>query len=446
MVDVRRVPLAAMIGVVVFVVLGASSCTSGTPAIGLGAASRGDVVEVVDASATVTARAVAGLTAPAAGTLAVLNVSTGASVRAGQVVAVIDSPAAQQQLRSATAALAAARGGGGTAGVSGTASLTAAQKRTDAAAAKAFAQARTAAGAVGDPTVRAALLAQIDAAAKQYDSVSLTARSLVTSVRRGIASLSSAVGALGAAQRAQAQSAYDLAKSTVDSLTLRAPIAGVVQMGGVAGGSSGTGSLADLLAGSGAAAPTAPSVPGSDDTVSLGSQVGAGTPVATIVDTSSLGLVAEVDETDVILVAPGTAATVELDAAPGASYDSAVRTVDVLPTASARGGVAYRVRLSLGGGRYSGGRAAPVPRPGMSAVAHLSVRQARGVVTVPAAAVFTVDGHDALWLDRDGKAVRVPVDVGVQGQDQVEIRSGLDAGDRVVVRGADRVRAGQSLP
>jgi multidrug efflux pump subunit AcrA (membrane-fusion protein) len=68
------------------------------------------------------------------------------------------------------------------------------------------------------------------------------------------------------------------------------------------------------------------------------------------------------------------------------------------------------------------------------------------VVTVPAAAVFTVDGHDVLWLDRDGHAVRVPVDVGVQGQDQVEIRSGVGAGDRVVVRGADRVRAGQSLP
>ncbi|MEN3306303.1 MAG: HlyD family secretion protein, partial [Micromonosporaceae bacterium] len=311
MVVVRRAPLAALVGVVVSVVLGASSCTSGTPAIGVGPAGRGDVSEVVDASATVTAKAVAGLTAPAAGTVAVLTVTTGASVRAGQVVAIIDAPAAQRQLREAGAALAAARGGGGGTGLSGSASLTAAQKKTDAAAAKAFAQARAAANQIGDPMVRAALLAQIDAATKQYASVSLTARTLVTSVRRGIASLSSAVGALGAAQRAQAQSAYDLAKSTVDSLTLRATIAGVVQLGGVAGGSSSTGSLADLLSGAGAVSTAAPKVPGTDDTVSLGAQVGAGTPVATIVDTSSLGLVAEVDETDVILVAPGVAASVE---------------------------------------------------------------------------------------------------------------------------------------
>jgi HlyD family secretion protein len=449
MVGVRRVYLAALVGVVAFVALGASSCTGGTPAVGLGTAGLGDVTEVVDASATVTAKAVAGLTAPAAGSVAVLNVATGTSVRAGQVIAVIDSPAARQQLRQATAALAATRGVSGTAGVSGTGSLVAAQKRTDDAAATAFAQARHAATAVGDPAVRAALLAQIDAAAKQYDSVSATARSLVTSVRRGIASLSSAVGALGAAQRAQARSAYDLAKSTVDSLTLRAPIAGVVQLGGVSGAPTGGGSLADLLAGAGAstaAGSGARSGPGTDDAVSLGSQVSAGTPIATIVDTSTLGLVAEVDETDVILVAPGVAARVELDAAPGASYDSVVKTVDVLPTTSARGGVAYRVRLSLGTGRYSDGRAAPAPRPGMSAVAHLSVRQAHGVVTVPAAAVFTVDGHDAVWLDRDGHAVRTAVDVGVQGQDQVEIRSGVRAGDRIVVRGADRVRPGQSLP
>ncbi|HKS99016.1 MAG TPA: HlyD family efflux transporter periplasmic adaptor subunit, partial [Rugosimonospora sp.] len=171
-----------------------------------------------------------------------------------------------------------------------------------------------------------------------------------------------------------------------------------------------------------------------------------GTPVATIVDTSNLGLVADVDETDVILVAPGVAASVELDAAPGATYQASVRTVDVLPTTSARGGVAYRVRLSLGAGRFSDGSAAPTPRPGMSAVAHLSVRQAHGVVTVPAAAVFTVDGHDAVWTDSAGKAVQVPVSVGVQGQDEVEIRSGVRAGDRLVVRGADKVRAGQSLP
>jgi multidrug efflux pump subunit AcrA (membrane-fusion protein) len=448
---VRRAPLAALTAVATLVVLGASSCTGTSGSVDLGTADRGSVTEVVDASAAVTAKAVATVTAPSAGTVASLSVTAGQSVATGQVVAVIDSPAAQQQLQEASAALAAANGGGGGGGLR-TGDLTAAQKKTDDAAAAAFASARSATGSISDPTVRAALLAQIDAAAQQYASLSATARSLVSSVQRGIASLSSAVSALGAAQRAQAQSAYDLAKSTVDALTLRAPIAGVVQLGGAASAPS-TGSLSSLLSAAGAggapastASGATPTGPGVDTAVGAGGPVGAGTAIATIVDVSALGLLADVDETDVLLVAPGVRARVELDAAPGATYDATVGSVDILPTASARGGVAYRVRLSLGTGHYSDGRSAPTPRPGMSAVTHLMVREAHDAVTVPAAAVVRVDGHDAVWVSRDGKAVRVPVTLGVQGPDRVQVLTGLAAGDRVVVRGTDKVRAGQPLP
>jgi multidrug efflux pump subunit AcrA (membrane-fusion protein) len=81
----------------------------------------------------------------------------------------------------------------------------------------------------------------------------------------------------------------------------------------------------------------------------------------------------------------------------------------------------------------------------MSAVAHLHVRTAVDAVAVPASSVFTVDGGDAVWLVRDGKAVRQSVTVGVQGEDFVQIVAGLDAGARVVIRGADRVQEGQDL-
>ena len=93
----------------------------------------------------------------------------------------------------------------------------------------------------------------------------------------------------------------------------------------------------------------------------------------TVVDTTELGLLANVDETDILLVQPGISASIELDAAPGARYDATVRTIDVLPGQSARGGVSYRVRLVLAGGKYGDGRVAPNPRPGMSAVAHRQI-------------------------------------------------------------------------
>ena len=79
-------------------------------------------------------------------------------------------------------------------------------------------------------------------------------------------------------------------------------------------------------------------------------------------------------------------------------------------------------------------------------MAHLAVRSATNTVAVPVAAVFNADGHDTVWVVRDGKAVRVPVTVGVLGQDLVQVVSGLSDGDRVVVHGADRVKSGQQLP
>jgi HlyD family secretion protein len=462
MVRVRRAPsppsLVVALAGAVALTLAAASCNNRSGDIAVGTATQGSVVEVVDAPASVTARAAATLTAAADGTLVSLRVGAGDRVRAGQVLAVIDAPAARARLAQAKTALAAASRAGG--GDGGGVNLVAVARSTDRAAADAFARARDAAQRIADQPRREALLAQVAAAERRYDAAARAANQAVRAVQRGIAGLSSAVGALSAAQRLQAQQAYALAKSTVDALTLHAPIGGVVQLGGPTS-AIGAASLTDLLgaagadtgiAGVGSAVPAVPSggasavLPGVDGTVPVGGRVSAGTPVLTIVDTTALGLLADVDETDVLLVRPGVPASVELDAATGASYDATVRTVDLLPTPSARGGVAYRVRLTLGPGRYADGRSAPTPRPGMSAVAHLRVREAASAVTLPAAAVFSTGGHDAVWLVRGGRAERTTVTVGVQGRDVVQILDGVRLGERVVVRGADQVHVDQQVP
>src|SRR6185312_5180538 len=147
-------------------------------------------------------------------------------------------------------ALDALSGGGG--GGFSTGNLLAVQRRTDQDAALSFRQAREQAGTVTDERLRATLLAQVDAGERSYRNASAAARELVNSVQRGFAGIGQAMNALTAAQRIQAQSAYDVAKSTVDALTLRAPIAGVVQLGGVGTGSSGP-SLTDLISSAGGA-------------------------------------------------------------------------------------------------------------------------------------------------------------------------------------------------
>ncbi len=179
--------------------------------------------------------------------------------------------------------------------------------------------------------------------------------------------------------------------------------------------------------------------------VTVGAPVSAGTTLATIVDVSSLSLAADVDETDVFLVKPGVKAEAELDAVPGGRYPATVASVGLSPTQSARGGVSYRVRLTLAGGTMPDGSPAPTPRPGMSAVADLQVRTPQDAVSVPATAIVRDGDRDAVWVVDDAHAHRRNVTVGTQGEDRVAVTAGLRVGEQVVVRGADQVREGQEL-
>jgi multidrug efflux pump subunit AcrA (membrane-fusion protein) len=439
--------------VVLLTSLTAASCGDKPTGVSLGAATRGTVDEIVEAPGSVTARAAATVSSPADGTLADLRVDAGQRVSKNQVVAIIDSPATEQRLKDAERALKASSGGGGVS-IGGTAGFTAVRARTDKDAAQAFDGARDAAQKITDPDLKKALLAQVDSARKQYAAASEAAGAALKSVQRGVASLSQALGSLGAAQKLQAQQAYDLAATAVDALTLRAPVAGVVQLGGTSAPASpssltsllAAGSAAGGAAGAAAGSTAGAPLPGVDSAVPEGAVVSAGTPILTVVDIGRLGLTAEVDETDVLLVQTGGTATAEFDAAGGATYQATVRAIDLLPTTSAQGGVSYRVRLDLGQGTYGDGRTAPAPRPGMSAVIRLRVRQAADAVTVPASAIVNADGHDTVWAVRDGKATRVPVTVGVQGEDVVQVTAGLGAGQTIVVGGADQVKPGQELP
>ncbi|GIH09508.1 RND transporter [Rhizocola hellebori] len=432
-------PLVLLSAVLLTLSLTAASCED-APDVTVAQVGLGTVSEVVEAPASVTARAATALTAPANGTLASLSVKPGSTVAKGQTVAVVDSPEAQARLTQATEALAAAKssGSGG-----GKVNLGGAQTKLDQAAAKAFAEARAAAQTIADPAHRDTALAEIAQAEAHYATVSQGTWQTIKAVEKGIASLTSGLKALGAAQVMQAQQAYDLAKSTVDALTLTAPIAGVVQLGGTSGGSATPTDLTSLLGGLSGGLPAAPAagpMPGVASTVAVGAPVSAGTAILTIVDVSELGLVAEVDETDVLLVSPGLAADAELDAAPGTTLTASVTAIDVLPTSNSRGAVAYKVHLILTPG-------AVTPRPGMSALVRLKVREASNTISVPAAAVFNVDGQDTVWVRSEAnKAQKRRVKVGVSGRDVLQIADGLRQGEWIVVRGADRVSEGSDLP
>ncbi|GII53650.1 hypothetical protein Pth03_20390 [Planotetraspora thailandica] len=430
---------------------------------------RAPVSEVVEAPATVGARATAALTTPASGTIAKLYVEDGDSVEKGEILARIRSPQAQDQLDEARKADKQASKPVSAGGVRTSVSLPPLRipASYDAQAARYFARARKAAGQVGDRAIKAQLMAAIDAAQAQQKAqrraLGEVAAGLSRSVNQVVSQVSGQVGtslsgltasmsSLQAASRSQTRVAVKAAKRTVDGLVIRAPFDGVVTLGGASSGAgaAGLGGLlgqlpADLAGQAGAAAGPTPSGR-SAGAVATGVPVSAGDTIVTVTDVSELTLSADVDETDVLLVQDGTPAEAELDAVTGATYTATVTGVGVTPKEGATGGVSYPVRLRLGAGVYDDQSSAPDPKPGMSAVVRLTVRQAADATAVPASAIVTSGRETIVWAVRDGKAERRVVKLGAQGESTVQILSGVSPGERVVVKGADTVRQAQTLP
>ncbi len=439
--------LHANTALAVAVALVLSSCSGDTTdGIAVGTVDTQTVVEVVEAPANVFAAASATVAAPATGSIRAIRVRDGERVQKGEVLLLIDSPqterslvVAQQAAASAPPPIALPTVGSG-----------ASSAQANAASQEAFARARKAARAIPDRQVRKQALQQIATAQAQVRAASAQAQATVSQINQGIAALQQSLGALTAAQQQQAAAAVGIAQRAVDDLTVLAPITGRVVIGASAGGSpdlsgltsqlpGSLGGQAESLVGGGGAGGSSSGV------LQAGSPVSAGDALLTITDVSSLTLSAEVDETDVLLVHKGVKADVVFDAVPGAVYAGVVRNVDLSPSSTASVGVAYVVRLELGGGTMADGSPAPRPRPGMSAIARLRVATATDVTAVPVSAVFRNGDLDAVWLIRDGKATARTVSLGAQGEDYLEVTQGVQVGDSIVVSGADQVTEGQQV-
>lgn len=446
-------------------IAGLSACSSGGPSgITKAPVAYGPVTAVVEAPASVTPKAQITVDATAAGSVAQLMVADGQHVTAGQTLLRIDSPQAQAQLKAAKEADAqAAAQNKDSSGGSSVLDFSQSESLADANAKKAFDAAQATADQIADPAIKASILEQITSARNDYATASSDVRSTIANFNNGIASASDVLGSLSGAQRTQTQAAVSIAQKTVDSLTIKASISGDVSLrGGVGGtGASGVdvssllsqlggnlGSLAGAAAGSlgsGGSGGSGGSNPGADTVISQGSPVDSGAPLLVITDSSTLTLTAQVDETSILQVTPGTPATVQLDAVPDGQYPATVISIDSQGQSSSRGGVTYRVRLSLGTGTLGDGSAAPPPRPGMSAVADIKVADKAHVLAVPSAAIVHDGNQDTVWLVTSGTVHKHVIRLGAQGDTTVEVATGLSAGDVIVTSGADKVHDGQKL-
>ncbi len=145
-------------------------------------------------------------------------------------------------------------------------------------------------------------------------------------------------------------------------------------------------------------------------------------------DPAQVRITTTVDERDIIGVRPGQTALLSTDSLRGRVIKGVVRAITPGGDPTQR---AFRVRLGL---------EQPVDLPfGLTLEANIVTRRHADALLIPASAY--ADGR-AWTLDEAGRAQRKPVQVGIVGEDAVEIVRGLDLGDQVIVSPPDGLADG----
>jgi membrane fusion protein (multidrug efflux system) len=84
-------------------------------------------------------------------------------------------------------------------------------------------------------------------------------------------------------------------------------------------------------------------------------------------------------------------------------------------------------------------------RPGMFGRIEVVYDERVDALTMPRVALLDDEGEPAVFVVRDGKAVRVPVELGYVNGELAEVRSGLKEGEDVVTAGKVAIRDGSEV-
>ena len=164
--------------------------------------------------------------------------------------------------------------------------------------------------------------------------------------------------------------------------------------------------------------------------------VNTNTAIASVVDISRLRLVVNVVEKDLRLVNAGDVADVEVDAYPGEKFSGKIaRVAPVLDPATRT--ATMEVEIPNNDHKL---------KPGMYARINLTVEERKNTLVAPKNAVIDFENKRGVWMPNDQKrAAFVPVTLGIEGPEQIEILTGLKEGDRFVTTGAGAVRNNDQL-
>jgi len=85
-------------------------------------------------------------------------------------------------------------------------------------------------------------------------------------------------------------------------------------------------------------------------------------------------------------------------------------------------------------------------QPGLFANLEVELAERPNALVIPDSAILVDQTGSFVWrIGEDGKAMRAPIEIGLRKAARVEIASGLEAGDRIVSAGTQKVTEGAAV-
>jgi RND family efflux transporter MFP subunit len=169
--------------------------------------------------------------------------------------------------------------------------------------------------------------------------------------------------------------------------------------------------------------------------VSVGDYVTKGMRVATVVSIDPLRVELTVPEQAIAQVKVGQPVRLAVDAYPGETFPATVRFVSPSVRADQRALTVEAIAANKGGRL----------KPGLFATALIHQGSPAPALTAPESAVETVSGTSRVYVVKDDRAEERIVTTGEKLPGQVEITSGVDKGEQIVLDPRGRIVDGMAV-
>lgn len=175
---------------------------------------------------------------------------------------------------------------------------------------------------------------------------------------------------------------------------------------------------------------------------SLGGAIGSRGAVVTLADMSSLEVEADVSESNIERIKPDQQCEITLDAFPEKRYRGFVHKI--IPTADrAKATVLTKIQFTDRDDRVLPEMSAKVLflKENTSAMSENAPKK----LVVPTSAIISRGGKKVVFVMKNDKVTETVVEIGENAGTSVEIRSGISAGDKVVIKPSEKLTNGASV-